>query len=195
MRGLVVITCSLLIGACQREPDPPPPPIQGGPSGGPVIPPNPTASVDTGTTSATASTTGGTADTTGMATDGGVSGPETGGPNPLISGHILDGPAGVVPMTCMIRLHTFESLDPGSGLPIDIAYEAVSTVQDLPQFYAINVVPDGIVGEGDDVYVSTRCDVDGDGALDDVGAYYPQVPLETVLLPAQDIDLVLDNVF
>ncbi len=150
------------------------PPMAGG-STGPETPPELDASATAESTSDDGSSSGGLVTT-------------------LISGLLLAGTTGVTPTSCLVRLHELDSLDPGSGLPVEIAAEISVDVDGLPQPYVMEDMAGFLVGPGDQVYVSALCDVDGDGAPDNLGAYYPQVPLEPVLLPAGDIDLTLEVV-
>lgn len=200
MRIEAVLVCSLWVGACQGDPAPPPPPIDNDPTIGPVTLPMGMSGAAPSTSATTEGTgpTDGSGDTTGREPlptgSGSGSGSGTSAQGPLLSGQLLDGPTGLVPDTCRIRMHTLDSIDPGSGLPVDTAAEITATIQALPQMYVVDSVPGGAIGVGDEVYVSALCDVDGDGVLDNLGAYYPQIPLESVVLPAMGVDMTLDFV-
>lgn len=180
----LLLACSLLT-ACQEDSPLPPPPIPGSPSSGPVVPP-----MGGGEPGGSASSGGepDPLDSDGLDDDSG-----TGIDGIVLSGVLLDGTSGLMPDTCRIRLHTLDSLDPGSGIPVEVAYETLVAVQLLPQPYGVSDVPAELL-TGDPIYVSTLCDVDGDGALDNFGAYYPQLPLEPISLPSEEIDMTLDFV-
>jgi len=179
----LVLACSLLT-ACQEDRPLPPPPVAGDPSSGPVVPPMGGGGAgDSGSMGEPEPL-----DSDDLDDDSG-----TGGSGLVLSGLLLDGTSGLVPDTCRVRLHTLDSLDPGSGIPLEIAFETLVTIQLLPQPYGVYDVPAELLA-GDPLYVSTLCDVDGDGALDSFGAYYPQLPLEPISLPSEEIDMTLDFV-
>lgn len=186
MRGSLALTVAVaVLGLGCQEPTLPPPPIAA--SGGQGNPPiGGQASGSNGDASGTLDSGTGTGDASGSTTSGTV---------PLLSGQLLDGSAELVPVACYVRVHLLDSFDPGSGLPIQSVYEERVMLRALPQAYAIASVPSGLVGPGDSVYVTTVCDVEGDGIADNVGGYYPGIPVEPVLLPAVEIDLTLDVLF
>lgn len=185
MRCALASTFAILLLACQ-DPELPPPPIGG--SGSPVPPMGGQASGS----GADASGTLGSGTLDGGSSESSTTG---GGSALLVTGRLVDGPSQLQPVSCDVRLHLLESFDRGSGLPTESFYEERFFVQALPQPYAIASVPDALVGPGDSIYVSTICDVDGDGVDDNLGAYYPTIPAEPVLLPAVGIDLTLDVLF
>jgi len=202
-RPLLSLLALLASASACNDADPLPPPPVEGPTGDAVPPIGgaaTTAGTPPGTTGLPQTTTldgSGTLTTTATATSTADSNadadPNTGpGGSPLVIGQLLDGGPGLLPNHCRVRLHALDSIDPGSGIPFDVAFETILAVPALPQPYAITGVPSDVAGPGDQLYVSVLCDVDGDGALDDYGAYYPQIPLEPVLLPAEDVDLRLD---
>lgn len=193
MRGFAALTFATLGLGCQ-EPELPPPPIGGGT--GPVVPPiggNGPGDDGSSTLGGSGSLGSGSLDSGSLDSE---SGSTTAGSTVLVSGQLLDGPAEITPVICYVRLHLLDSLDPGSGLPINSVYQAPVAVRALPQPYAITTdeVEAEAVGPGDVVYVSTICDIDGDDAPDSVGAWYPSIPVQPVDLPASSIDMPLDFV-
>ena len=197
MRGIAGLVAAIVVSGlgCQEEPELPPPPIAMGT--GPVVPPvggqGPGDDANDGSTLDASGTLDGTTTLDASGTFDGTA--TTAGTGTLLAGRLLDGPAGVEPVTCYVRIHLLDSLDPGSGLPLDSVVEQPVEVLGLPQAYAIDSASVDAVGAGDTVYVSATCDVDGDGALDSVGAWYPDLPLQPVDLPASGIDMALDVVF
>lgn len=196
MRGCAPLVIAILVLGlgCQGEDELPPPPIGGG--SGPAVPPvggnGPSgngSTLDSGTLESGTLTDGSLTDSTL------TGGSTTAGSEVLVSGQLLDGPAELVPLVCYIRLHVLDSLDPGSGLPLESVYEGGVPISALPQPYTITTAQADLVGPGDAVYVSTICDVDGDGAPDSIGGWYPSLPLQPVDLPASNIDMTLDVVF
>lgn len=196
MRGCAPLTIAILVLGlgCQGDDELPPPPIGGS---GPVVPPlggNGPGGDGSGTDgSGTAGS--GTAGSSTLTDPTLADDSTTAGTEVLVSGQLLDGPSKLVPVTCYLRLHVLESLDPGSGLPLESIYEGGVPISALPQPYVITTAQADLVGPGDTVYVSTICDVDGDGAPDSIGGWYPSIPLEPVDVPASNIDMTLDVVF
>jgi hypothetical protein len=194
---LVALVCSFGLG-CEGE-DGRPPPVQvtagsspgvvgGGPGGGPG------GADDQGVTSGAGddATMGGA---TGLGTFGATIGAATTGDLSVLSGSILtDESRFPLPMDCTIRLHEPGAVDPGTGLSSGALLDVPISVGDTQQRFDIGadeVV--GIVNQGDLVYVEVRCDVNGDGAFDEFGGWYPLLPAEIVELPGEDIDLVVDD--
>jgi hypothetical protein len=162
-----------------------------------VVPPIGGNDPDSGDGTRGSSGTQGSGDTSGTGGKvdvGAGTGTTTAGHIVLVTGRLLAGSAEVTPVTCYMRLHLLESLDPGSGLPFEFVHEEPVPVQALPQAYTVFSADGDVIGPGDSVYVSTVCDVDGDDAPDTVGGYYPDVPVEPVELPATGIDLRLDAI-
>ncbi|MEM9453587.1 MAG: hypothetical protein AAGF11_05380 [Myxococcota bacterium] len=195
MRFDTMLACSLVLGACQGDPELPPPPVDNGRSDGPVMPPSGATGSLTDSTATTMQDITGTADTTDGTTSTGTgagTGTSAGSGRLLLTGRLLEGSAQLIPNSCQIRLHTPESIDPATGFAVDTAVEVTTNVLNLPHMYSVYEPPDMAIGIGDEVYVTTQCDSDGDGTLDPVGGYYPQLPMEPVSLPDMGIDMALD---
>jgi hypothetical protein len=196
MRGTVALAFAIVGLGCQ-EPELPPPPIPGGT--GPVVPPiggnGPEGGDASGTRGSGTLDSGDTFATVGTPDigDTATAGTTTAGHAVLVTGLLLAGTTTVVPITCNVRLHLPEFLDPDTGLPGEFVHEEPVPVRALPQAYTVFMADGDFIGPGDSVYVSTLCDVDGDGAPDTVGGYYPGVPVEPVELPASNVDIPLDE--
>jgi len=193
MRGTVALAFAIVGLGCQ-EPMLPPPPIDG--ATGPVVPPiggNGPEGGDGSSTRGSGTLDSGDTFGTGSTIDVGGTGNTTSSHVVLVTGRLLADSTDVIPITCFVRLHLLESLDPGSGLPIEYVHDEPVPVQALPQAYTVLSADGDVVGPGDSVYVSTICDVDGDGGPDSVGGYYPGLPVEPVDLPASGIDIPLDD--
>jgi hypothetical protein len=113
----------------------------------------------------------------------------------VLSGSILsDDTLFPLPMNCSVRMHEPGAVDPGTGLSSGALLDVPVTLEGPQQLYDIGLDQvQEIVNQGDLVYVEVRCDVNGDGAFDDVGGWFPLLPAEIVELPAEDIDLVIGD--
>ena len=113
----------------------------------------------------------------------------------ILSGSILtDASLFPLPMNCGLRLHEPGAVDPGTGLSSGPIIDVPVVLDEPQQRFDIGLDEvQEVVNQGDLVYVEVRCDVDGDGSFDTVGGWYPLLPAEIVELPAEDIDLVIDD--
>lgn len=96
------------------------------------------------------------------------------------------------PLPCVLRIFLDDQLDPESGIAMEWEAEIPLVIDAFPYVYMIsrNDVP-ATVDYGTEGYVGIRCDFDGDRQLDNVGAFYPELPAELVTLPADSVDMAL----
>ena len=173
----------LLLAACGEEEKKNPPPI-GGTAGG--------ASVSAGGQGETGpgddDDAGGT-----MHLSGGQQPVPDLGMDLLLAGQILSGdPTITTPLNCALRLFEPGGIDPATGNVIQIGLQIPVTVQQFPTAYQVSIDDAaGVIGPGQAVYAAVTCDVDGDGLFDNVGGFYPALPLELFQLPATGIDVEL----
>lgn len=188
MRGCVIL-CVLLLSACEETPERNPPPV--GSAGGGGLPTagtvDPSGSDTDGlaTTTATNASTGGS--TTNPSTGGSTSAPFT-----ALSGAFIDGGAGFpLPIECAVRFHFVGDINPATGVDTGFVFSRPFTIMAFPQSFAITSeeISDVVVA-GDTGFVTAECDVDGDNFFDDnVGGYYPSLPLVEITLPGSAIDI------
>lgn len=196
-RGAAALAVTIaLAGACGTGETSRPPPIDGtvgsspGQGGGAVDDGDGAGTTgDTTTAAATGGTTGIATGATGIATG------TTGVFSDILRGSILtDASLFPLPMNCSLRLHEPGAVDPGTGLSTGPLIDVPVILDEQEQRFDIGLAEvQGIVNMGDLVYVEVRCDVDGDGAFDTVGGWFPLLPAELVELPAEDIDLVVTD--
>lgn len=175
-------TLAMLLVACTADEEKNPPPI-GGTAGG-------------------ASVTAGAQGETGQADDdgggsmgagsGGVQQPDL-GMDLLLSGRVLAGAPNIVtPLNCALRLFEPGGIDPATGNIVDVALQVPLTVQQLPHPYQVGINDAaGVIMPGQAVYATVTCDIDEDGLFDNLGGFYPQLPLELFQLPSTGIDVEL----
>jgi hypothetical protein len=98
--------------------------------------------------------------------------------------------AWALPMDCNLRFFLPEQLDTMTGVASEWEADVPITITEFPQPFMLGVddFSDAVM-VGTEGYVGIRCDLEGDGTLDNVGAYYPELPPELVMLPADGIEL------
>jgi len=149
-----------------------------------------------GTTGGNGTTTGGSDSGTTMASTSGADSTGTGldlGMGVLFVGEILIGDgAWMAPLQCEVRFFTEQQLDPTTGLA-DEWETAVPVVVDAFPYELIITRNDvsSTVDFGSEGYIGVRCDFDGDGMVDQVGAFHPSLPAELVTLPVDGVTLEL----
>lgn len=140
-----------------------------------------TGGSDSGTTAG--STSG--ADSTGTGLDLGM--------GVLMVGEIAQGDgAWTPPFSCGIRLYTEDQLDPMTGAADEWVSQYDVAIDMFPQPFM--VTRNDVAAEVDfgwEGYVGVRCDTDGDGAMDTVGAVHPSFPAQLVTLPVDMVTLEL----
>lgn len=140
----------------------------------------------------------GTLDGGAVTLDGGVTFGGVPGPVPtelLVSGLIFEGEAEwPLPLRCAIRLHEADAVfDPGTGVSGGFSGQVLVTINAFPFPYIVTNEDVVFLGPGDLVYVQAVCDPSGDGfdEVGVVGAWFPGLPAEPVILPSTDVDLAL----
>lgn len=96
------------------------------------------------------------------------------------------------PLPCSLRFFTEEQLDPRTGVAMEWIAEIPIEIDEFP--FAFSVSRDDVPPEidvGSELYFGVRCDFDGDGALDNVGAFFPELPAELIVLPADGVNVAL----
>ena len=160
---------------------------------------------DTGTTDGTTTDSGSTtADTSSSSTGGGTSGSasgstggtdggSTGAVTDLLSGQFVDGSGGtyVPPFTCSIRFHAPGEIEPTTGVDSGFTLQQTFTIDSFPSDWVVTAQSSGgAINVGDTGYVTASCDTDGDFLNDDnVGGWYPTLPLDLVTVPAAGLDI------
>jgi len=142
----------------------------------------------TGSGSSSGTTTGNAVDSTGST---GSTGADLG--DVVVAGVISQGDgAWVAPLECELRLYGPNDIEPMSGSATGVAAAVPITIDEFP--YAYSVTYDDVPGEissGWEGYLGVRCDFDGDGQLDTVGAYYPELPAALITIPLDGLDMSL----
>ena len=96
------------------------------------------------------------------------------------------------PFSCGVRFYTEDQLDPMTGAADEWVDQYDVDVDELP--YAFMVTRNDVAPEVDfgfEGYVGVRCDTDGDGMMDPVGAVHPSFPAQLVTLPVDMVTLEL----
>ncbi len=174
-----------------EEPNAPPVGGGSGPVGGGS---SPTTIGGTGDNGGSGSDSGGTALTMGpTATDGADT--STGlGIYAVLTGRFADGGGGyALPIQCSVRFHLPGEINPSNGIETATTFSRPFVIDAFPQSFTIMSDDIGdVVAPGDSGFVTSECDVDGDNFFDDnVGAYFPSLPMVEVSVPASSIDLAV----
>lgn len=100
--------------------------------------------------------------------------------------------AWIAPLDCAVRFFLPDQLDPQSGAATEWEGELPIVIDAFPYTFSItrDDVPDTIAPRTEG-YVGIRCDFDGDGVMDNVGAFHPELPAELVTLPFDGVTLSL----
>lgn len=112
----------------------------------------------------------------------------------VFTGRFLDGGGGyALPLTCTVRFHSPGEINPSNGVDTATTFIRAFEIDAFPQSFTItNDEIGGIAMRGDPGYVSSECDVDGNRIFDDdVGAFFPGLPMTEISIPASSIDLTV----
>ena len=113
----------------------------------------------------------------------------------VISGEFVDGGGGVqVPIECRIRFWAPGHIEPSTGVDTGefLFQRGGFVVDEFPQAYSISndevsMIDFGMVG-----YAGAQCDADANGQFDDdVGGFYPTLPLEQITVPSSGVDFAI----
>ena len=100
--------------------------------------------------------------------------------------------AWTTPLPCVLRIFLDDQLDPETGIAMEWEAEIPLVIEAFPYMYMVtrDDVP-ATIDYATEGYVGVRCDFDGDRQLDNVGAFYPELPAQLVTLPADSVDMAL----
>lgn len=202
MRRIAFSLALCLVVACgEDDEDRNPPPVGSG-NGGPMVGSASGSNTNGSATSGAGASTG-AGGSSGIQTGGLTMGPLTTASSSgavldtILTGRFLDGGGGfALPITCTVRFHRPGEINPSNGVDTASTFSRAFEIDAFPQSFTItNDEIGGVVMLGDPGYITSECDIDGDNFFDDqVGAFFPGLPMTEIAIPASSIDLTVGPV-